>query len=110
MVLVVEVMSVGVGADMSLRMTKPAGDTELLILTCLSLLMKMKNWVSPCSYYLSYLTDTGLHTENPRVSSSEEEAGQQMVNISLFSTGPDVLYSFPATEMRDYQDLYPRYI
>jgi hypothetical protein len=31
-----------------------------------------------------------------------------MVNISLFSTGPDVLYSFPATEMREHQDLYPR--
>ena len=47
-------------------------------------------------------------SENPRVSSSEEEAGQQMVNISLFSTGPDVLYSFPATEMRDHQEIYPR--
>ena len=46
--------------------------------------------------------------ENPRVSSSEEEAGQQMVNISLFSTGPDVLYSFPATEIKDHQDMYTR--
>lgn len=54
-------------------------------------------------------TCTGLRTENPRVSSSEEEAGHQMVNISLFSTGPEVLHSFPATEMRDHQDLYSRY-
>lgn len=51
----------------------------------------------------------GLHTDNPQVSSSEEEAGHQMVNISLFSTGPEVLHSFPATEMRDHQDLYSRY-
>jgi hypothetical protein len=33
-----------------------------------------------------------------------------MVNISLFSTGPDVLYSFPATEMREHQDLYPSHL
>lgn len=49
-----------------------------------------------------------LFLENPSVSSSEEEAGQQMVNISLFCTGPDVLYTFPATEMKE--DSYTRYI
>jgi hypothetical protein len=56
------------------------------------------------------IADEDEELENPRVSSSEEEAGQQMVNISLFSTGPDALYSFPATEMRDHQDLYPSHL
>ena len=32
-----------------------------------------------------------------------------MVNISLFSTNPDVLYSFPCVEMRETQETFPRY-
>ena len=100
------------GVGTSRRTTEPAGGTELLTLTCLSLLTRMKSWVSPSNYSpsLTECEELSVHThiENPRVSSSEEEAGQQMVNISLFSTGPDALYSFPATEMRDHQDLYPR--
>ena len=48
-------------------------------------------------------------TENPNASSSEDEAGQQMLNISLFTTSPDVVYSFPAAEIREQRDLYPRW-
>ena len=33
-----------------------------------------------------------------------------MVNVSLFSTNPDVLYSFPCIEMRDTQEAFPRYL
>ena len=48
------------------------------------------------------------HTETPSASSSEEDSNQ-MVNISLFSTNPDVLYSFPCIEMRETQEAFPRY-
>ena len=34
------------------------------------------------------------------VSSSEDE-GQEMVNISLYSTSPEIMHSFPATEIKD---------
>lgn len=54
------------------------------------------------------IADEDEELENPSVSSSEEEAGQQMVNISLFCTGPDVLYTFPATEMKE--DSYTSHI
>ena len=39
-------------------------------------------------------------TENRGVSSSEDE-GQEMVNISLYSTSPEIMHSFAATEIKD---------
>ena len=53
-------------------------------------------------------THTHTYTETPSASSSEEDSNQ-MVNISLFSTNPDVLYSFPCIEMRETQETFPRY-
>ena len=39
-------------------------------------------------------------TENRGVSSSEDES-QEMVNISLYSTSPEIMHSFAATEIKD---------
>ena len=40
------------------------------------------------------------NSEARGVSSSEDE-GQEMVNISLYSTSPEIMHSFPATEIKD---------
>lgn len=47
-------------------------------------------------------------SEHPSASSSEDEGGQGMVNISLFSTNPEILYSFPCTEIKEGVELFPR--
>ena len=33
--------------------------------------------------------------------SSSEDEGQEMVNISLYSTSSEIMHSFPATEIKD---------
>lgn len=53
-------------------------------------------------------THPNTHTETPSASSSEEDGSHQMVNISLFSTSPEVLHSFPCLEIKDTPDTFPR--
>ena len=46
------------------------------------------------------------HPENPNASGSDDEARQEMVNISMYSGGPGITHTFPATEIyesREYQ-------
>ena len=44
--------------------------------------------------------------ENPSASSSEDEVGQEMVNISLYCGGPDITHTFPATEQKDNREYH----
>lgn len=47
-----------------------------------------------------------LLSENAGDSSSEDEARQEMVNISLYSGGPDITHTFPATEISDSREYH----
>ena len=72
----------------------------------------MKRMVSVCccevgSAEVTAASHTHTPPETPSASSSEDE-GQGMVNVSLFTTNPEITHSFPCTELKDGVEAFPR--
>lgn len=42
--------------------------------------------------------------------SAEDDTSNPLVNISLYSTSPEIIHSFPCTEVTESERMFPRYV